>query len=59
MMDYDCILQYENYGKEPLIIIIAHQEITKIIVQISLFNPVNPVKKSTIFFIFPVLSLMI
>ena len=26
-------LKYENYGKEPLIIIIAHQEIIKIIVQ--------------------------
>jgi uncharacterized membrane protein len=27
------VSQIENYGKEPLIIIIAHQEIIKIIVQ--------------------------
>jgi len=34
--DYDRLwffLKYENYGKEPLIIIIVHQEIIKIIVQ--------------------------
>ena len=34
--DYDRLwffLKYENYGKEPLIIIIVHQEINQIIVQ--------------------------